>query len=123
MADTYDCSTPKTAQQLGDYCYYSEYDERGNIIKSQNPGAEYSLAIYDRRGRLAMSQSGKQRVNNEWSFTKYDVFDRPVLLLAELMNRIKRLWMLQLYFMKSVARQFMVILTKVIHLYPMQTVI
>ncbi len=79
MADTYDCSTPKTAQQLGDYCYYSEYDERGNIIKSQNPGAEYSLAIYDRRGRLAMSQSGKQRVNNEWSFTKYDVFDRPVL--------------------------------------------
>ncbi len=79
MADTYDCSTPKTAQQLGDYCYYSEYDERGNIIKSQNPGAEYSLAIYDRRGRLAMSQSGKQRINNEWSFTKYDVFDRPVL--------------------------------------------
>ena len=79
MADTYDCSTPKTAQQLGDYCYYSEYDERGNIIKSQNPGAEYSLAIYDRRGRLVMSQSGKQRINNEWSFTKYDVFDRPVL--------------------------------------------
>ena len=26
-----------------------------------------------------MSQNGKQRANNEWSFTKYDVFDRPVL--------------------------------------------
>ena len=37
------------------------------------------MAIYDRRGRLAMSQNGKQRANNEWSFTKYDVFDRPVL--------------------------------------------
>ena len=29
MADTINCSTPKTAQELGDYCYYMEYDERG----------------------------------------------------------------------------------------------
>ena len=26
-----------------------------------------------------MSQSGTQRLSNQWSFTKYDVFDRPVL--------------------------------------------
>ena len=79
MADTFDCSTAKTAQELGSYCYYTEYDDRGNVVRSQTPGAEYTLSIYDRRGRLAMSQDGNQRGNGQWSFVKYDVFDRPVL--------------------------------------------
>ena len=79
MADTFDCSTAKTAQELGSYCYYTEYDDRGNVVRSQIPGAEYTLSIYDRRGRLAMSQDGNQRANGQWSFVKYDVFDRPVL--------------------------------------------
>ena len=79
MADTFDCSTAKTAQELGSYCYYTEYDDRGHIVRSQIPGAEYTLSIYDRRGRLAMSQDGNQRANGQWSFVKYDVFDRPVL--------------------------------------------
>lgn len=79
MADTFDCSTAKTAQELGAYCYYTEYDDRGHIVRSQTPGAEYTLSIYDRRGRPAMSQDGNQRAKGQWSFVKYDVFDRPVL--------------------------------------------
>ncbi|MFQ8806278.1 MAG: hypothetical protein ACLR8Y_15845 [Alistipes indistinctus] len=50
------------------YCYYTEYDDRGNVVRSQTPGAEYTLSIYDRRGRLAMSQDGNQRANGQWSF-------------------------------------------------------
>ena len=79
LGDTFDCSSPKTAQELNAYCYYSEYDEHGLVTHSQSPGADYTLSVYDRRGRLAMSQSGTQRLSNQWSFTKYDVFDRPVL--------------------------------------------
>ena len=79
LGDTFDCSSPKTAQELNAYCYYSEYDEHGLVTRSQSPGADYTLSVYDRRGRLAMSQSGTQRLSNQWSFTKYDVFDRPVL--------------------------------------------
>ncbi len=35
--------------------------------------------VYDKRDRLAMSQDGEQFKNDEWYFTKYDNFDRPLM--------------------------------------------
>lgn len=68
-----------TPHSLNTYCYYFEYDEYGRIVKQYVPGMDYILKLYDNRGRIAMSQDGNQRVNNQWSFTKYDIYDRPVL--------------------------------------------
>lgn len=68
-----------TPYSLRKYCYYNEYDEYGRLSKQHVPGADYSVKLYDNRGRLAMTQNGNQRDKNQWSFTKYDAFDRPVL--------------------------------------------
>jgi len=61
--------------------YYTEYNDQGQAVRQWNPGTDCVYSLYDLRGRLALSQSGKQRENNknEWSFTKYDEMDRPVL--------------------------------------------
>ena len=60
-------------------CYYYHYDERHRIITKQLPGADSVLMVYDNRDRLVLSQDGGQRKNNQWLFTKYDVFNRPVM--------------------------------------------
>ena len=68
-----------TPSQLHKLSYYTEYDDKGQAVRQWNPGTDCVYSLYDRRGRLAMTQSGKQRTANEWSFTKYDRMDRPVL--------------------------------------------
>ena len=68
-----------TPSQLHKLSYYTEYDDKGQAVRQWNPGTDCVYSLYDRRGRLAMTQSGKQRTSNEWSFTKYDRMDRPVL--------------------------------------------
>ena len=71
--------TTYTPSQLHKLSYYTEYDDKGQAVRQWNPGTDCVYSLYDRRGRLAMTQSGKQRTANEWSFTKYDRMDRPVL--------------------------------------------
>ena len=71
--------TTYTPSQLHKLSYYTEYDDKGQAVRRRNPGTDCVYSLYDRRGRLAMTQSGKQRTANEWSFTKYDRMDRPVL--------------------------------------------
>ena len=67
--------------ELRKYCFYNEYDDHGRIVKQYVPGAEPTYTLYDRRGRVAMTQDGRQRDNgaNRWAFTKYDALDRPVM--------------------------------------------
>ena len=68
-----------TPSQLHKLSYYTEYDDKGQAVRQWNPGTDCVYSLYDLRGRLSMTQSGKQRTANEWSFTKYDRMDRPVL--------------------------------------------
>lgn len=65
--------------ELVNSCFYKEYDEYGRIYKEYIPGASYSLSLYDSRGRLAMTQAGKQREKGKWTFIKYNDLDLPVL--------------------------------------------
>ena len=60
-------------------CYYYEYDNRNRMIKKRLPGKEIEYLIYDNRNRLVLVQDGNQRLNNNWLFTKYDAFNRPVI--------------------------------------------
>jgi len=63
------------------YCYYYTYDKRGRMIEKKLPGAERVYLFYDERDRLVLTQDGKTRAENEdlYYFTKYDVFNRPVM--------------------------------------------
>ena len=61
-------------------CYYYEYDSRKRMIVKQLPGTDPVYLVYDLRDRLVAVQDGKMRDEDDsWLFTKYDVFNRPVL--------------------------------------------
>lgn len=65
-----------------DLCYRSVYNEKGLLIRSQKPGAQYEEEyIYDSRGRLVFIRNAQLRSRNlgEWIVFFYDELDRPVI--------------------------------------------
>ncbi|HAF28301.1 MAG TPA: hypothetical protein DCG75_04555 [Bacteroidales bacterium] len=60
-------------------CYYYEYDHRNRMTIKKLPGADPIYMIYDNRDRLVLTQDGNLRDENNWIFTKYDEYNRPVL--------------------------------------------
>ncbi|GAA0894108.1 hypothetical protein GCM10009122_37880 [Fulvivirga kasyanovii] len=65
------------------WAFQYKYDDRNRIIEKRVPGSDWVYMIYDGRDRLVLTQDGNQRDPNkttgrEWSFTKYDRFNRPV---------------------------------------------
>ena len=62
-----------------DLCYYYEYDPRKRMVIKKLPGADEVYMVYDNRDRLVLTQDGVQRGSNQWSFTKYDALNRPVM--------------------------------------------
>jgi RHS repeat-associated protein len=54
------------------------FDGRKRTVQKQVPGAEAVYMVYDDRDRLVLTQDGLQRVNNQWTFTKYDELNRPI---------------------------------------------
>ena len=67
------------AEQLPGLWYRYYYDGRGRMISKEVPGAGKVTMVYDRRDRLVLSQDAHQRQRGEWSFTKYDELNRPVI--------------------------------------------
>lgn len=59
--------------------YLYQYDALNRMIGKKIPGAEWVYMVYDDRDRLVLTQDGNQRSLNQWSFTKYDFLNRPVL--------------------------------------------
>ncbi|MBN2612054.1 MAG: hypothetical protein JXB00_10905, partial [Bacteroidales bacterium] len=72
---------PKATSPITDVelCYYYTYDHRNRMIGKKLPGAEPVYMVYDKRDRLVLTQDGKRRANDDWAFTKYDIFNRPVI--------------------------------------------
>jgi RHS repeat-associated protein len=68
-----------TQAQLDTWAYQYKYDNLGRQIESKAPGAGWVYTIYDQRDRILLTQDGNQRTNNEWSYTKYDDLNRPVI--------------------------------------------
>lgn len=60
-------------------CYSYQYDAQEKLIEEKWPDQEAIYYVYDQWDRLVLSQSGNQRQKKQWTFTKYDRFDRPVL--------------------------------------------
>lgn len=61
------------------WLYVSTYDTKNQLVTKKIPGADEVHYVYDKSGRLILSQDGNQRLTNQWTFTKYDRFDRLVL--------------------------------------------
>ncbi|RZS99558.1 DUF6443 domain-containing protein [Aquimarina brevivitae] len=77
LVSSYPKFIPNTV--LEQECYRYEYDYRDRVIVKQLPGAAPIFMVYDRWDRLVLSQDGNQRINDQWSFTKYDALNRPVM--------------------------------------------
>ncbi len=66
-------------ETLDQECYQYKFDHRGRVIEKKLPGVDKVTIIYDRWDRVVFSQDGNLRQSNQWSFTKYDALDRPIL--------------------------------------------
>ena len=64
---------------LNRYAFQYHYDERQRLTHKKVPGADWVYMVYDNRDRLVMIQDGNQRLSNQWSYTKYDALNRPVI--------------------------------------------
>jgi len=71
------------------YCFYYQYDERKRMAIKRLPGVQPTFMVYNKRDQLVLTQDGNQRQNNDWLFTKYDVFNRPIMTGKYHHNEIK----------------------------------
>jgi RHS repeat-associated protein len=55
------------------------YDARGRLIESKTPGAGWTYNIYNEIDQLVMSQDAQQRMQNQWSYIRYDVLGRVII--------------------------------------------
>ncbi|MCH2197119.1 DUF6443 domain-containing protein, partial [Kordia sp.] len=65
-----------SASELSELCYQYKYDHRNRLIEKKIPGKGWEYILYDKLDRPVLTQDAKQRMKNEWLFTKYDVFGR-----------------------------------------------
>jgi len=64
---------------LAQWAFQYKYDHRNRMIEKRVPGADWVYMIYDDRDRLVLTQDGNQRLEDKWTFTKYDALNRPVI--------------------------------------------
>ena len=63
---------------LDRWAFQYKYDGRNRMTEKRVPGAGWVYMIYDKADRLVLTQDANQRGINQWTFTKYDIFARPV---------------------------------------------
>jgi RHS repeat-associated protein len=59
-------------------CYIYMYDYRNRLVEKKIPGKGWEYMVYDQLDRLVLTQDANLRLQNQWLFTKYDVFSRPI---------------------------------------------
>jgi len=64
---------------LDNWAFQYQYDSRHRMIGKKMPGADWVYMVYDDRDRLVMIQDGEQRKVNSWTYTLYDVYNRPII--------------------------------------------
>lgn len=66
---------------LNGFCFRYEFDDRKRMIMKKIPGAGELYLVYDKRGRLVMTQDANLRAASpapKWLITKYDDFNRVI---------------------------------------------
>ena len=82
-----DWTLVQDASFIDNWMYYYSYDGRQRMTTKKVPGAGLVYMVYDQRDRLVLTQDGNQRSTEfgadnsgtAWSFSKYDVLNRPVM--------------------------------------------
>jgi RHS repeat-associated protein len=64
---------------LNTWAFQYRYDERKRLVEKRVPGASWAYMVYDKRDRLVLTQDGNLRGKNQWTFTKYDALNRPLV--------------------------------------------
>jgi RHS repeat-associated protein len=67
-----------TTNILKGLCFRYAYDERGNMVVKQVPGAGPVYMVYDGRERLVLTQDSVQRKKGQWLYLRYDGLNRLV---------------------------------------------
>ncbi len=67
--------------ELDALAFQYKYDARKRMVEKKVPGAGWVYMVYDNRDRLVVTQDANQRASGkkEWTFTKYDHLNRPIL--------------------------------------------
>ncbi|NDK57359.1 RHS repeat-associated core domain-containing protein [Pontibacter sp. BT213] len=68
-----------TSSFVETWCFRYNYDGKGRLIEKQVPGAGAVFMVYNQRDLPVLTQDSVQRVRDEWSLTKYDRVNRPIL--------------------------------------------
>ena len=58
------------------YCFLYTYDERGNIIEKQIPGAGKEVMAYDMRNRMVLFADAEMQLSGRYKYIFYDSLDR-----------------------------------------------
>jgi RHS repeat-associated protein len=69
---------------LDRWTFQYQYDNEQRMIAKRIPGSEagvagWSYIVYDQWNREVLTQDPVQRTRNEYTFTKYDRFNRPIM--------------------------------------------
>ncbi|MFY0602952.1 MAG: lamin tail domain-containing protein [Flavobacteriaceae bacterium] len=63
---------------LDNLCFQYKYDHLKRVTEKKLPGKGREYIVYDALNRPVLTQDAKQRLNNQWLFTKYDVHRRGI---------------------------------------------
>ncbi|MCP4582487.1 MAG: hypothetical protein GY839_12825 [candidate division Zixibacteria bacterium] len=58
---------------------YKDYDKLGNVIADSSSDKGRTRYVYDSMGMLRFTQNSKQRSENKWTETQYDILGRKLL--------------------------------------------
>ncbi|GAB5401615.1 MAG: hypothetical protein Aureis2KO_32000 [Aureisphaera sp.] len=64
---------------LNELGYQYRYDSRNRLIEKKVPGKDWEFIVYNKLNQPVLTQDANQRINNEWSFTKYDAYGRVII--------------------------------------------
>lgn len=81
-----DFSGDLTTDVIKNLCYYYQYDDKKRMTHKKLPGNDIIFYIYNRRDQVILVQDGEQRKSHHWLFTKYDVFNRPIITGRDYFN-------------------------------------
>jgi RHS repeat-associated protein len=63
---------------LDGLCYQYRYDTKGRLVEKKIPDQAWIYMVYNERNQVVLTQDGKLRNQDKWTYTKYDGLNRPV---------------------------------------------
>jgi RHS repeat-associated protein len=76
----FDASGADKQNFLDRWSFQYQYDDEQRAIAKRTPGTGgWIYYVYDKWNRLVLTQDAEQRTRNEYLFTKYDRFNRPII--------------------------------------------